>query len=310
MIRYSSSVALYPPAKINLVLKVLDRLSTGYHQIWSLMQTVGLEDELLLSLNPDSRSITLHCDGWVGAPGRENLVHRAAQSMLEASGIHVGLNIRLKKRIPVAAGLGGGSSDAAATLIGLNHLLALQWPTARLCEVGRKLGSDIPFFFFAPSARVSGWGEKVSPFTLVGGRWIVLVYPGFPISTTAAYAQLDAARTYVPSLPAWCRSFDESPVVDWDTLLPLMVNDFEPHVYARYPALLRIKTTLLEAGAQAALLSGSGATVFGVFRDEAGARAAQQTLGCQANWRVYVVPTRSSPLVPETPRSSSGREAL
>ena len=151
-----SDVRICAPAKVNLILRVLDRRTDGYHNLWSLMQTVALEDELHIRLQSDTTGVRLRCDDPTLPTDGRNLVARAAGVVLERAGLSVGLDIRIVKRIPVSAGLGGGSSDAAATIVGLNRLLALGWSTSQMAQVGQVLGSDVPFFFLCtdgPGAR-------------------------------------------------------------------------------------------------------------------------------------------------------------
>ncbi len=192
-----ATVQVCAPAKVNLVLRVLGRRPDGYHEVWSLLQTVGLEDELTVRVRPGLSGLQVQCDDADLPTDGRNLVHRAAALVLERAGKSVGLEIRLRKRIPVSAGLGGGSSDAAATITALNHVLGLGWSAGVMAQVGAVLGSDVPFFFFAPTAWVRGRGEAVSALTLRGTRWVVLVYPGFPIGTRWAYDQLSAMRDQV-----------------------------------------------------------------------------------------------------------------
>ncbi len=295
------TVRVNAPAKVNLVLRVLDRRPDSYHNLWSVMQTVGLEDELYVGLSARA-GVRLQCDdAGVPTDGR-NLVVRAATAVLSRAGLSEsrspGVELHLIKRIPVSAGLGGGSSDAAATIIALNALLGLGWSRETMGSVGAPLGSDVPFFLFAPSALVQGRGEDVAAVSVTGARWIVLVNPGFPIETRWAYEQLSAGRTGVPPLSEALRRI-EGGSVSWEQAVALMENDFEAALAPTHGVLGQIKQQLLTAGAEAALLSGSGATVFGVFRDQAAAVRAQQALGRTAGWRVFAVPAGAAPLVCE-----------
>lgn len=271
-------IGLRAPAKINLVLKILHRLPNGYHALWSIMQTVELEDELTMCLAPASAGIQLRCEEPGLSENSDNLVYRAAERVIKRSGIRVGLMMTLKKRIPMAAGLGGGSSDAASTIAGLNHLLGLGWSAEMLGNIGAELGSDISFFFFSPTAVVSGWGQEVAPFRLEGTRWIVLINPGFPISTKFAYNQLAASRSTHPSLPQSFQLVGQSEKMTWEDLMPMMENDFETALYPVYPVLADLKSALSAEGAETALLSGSGATVFGVFQDYSTALKAKERI--------------------------------
>jgi 4-diphosphocytidyl-2-C-methyl-D-erythritol kinase len=293
------TVRINAPAKVNLVLRVLNRRPDGYHNLWSVMQTVGLTDELYLGLSARA-GIRLQCDdAGVPTDGR-NLVVRAAAAVLARAGLAEsrppGVEIHLIKRIPVSAGLGGGSSDAAATIVALNALLGLGWSRETMGGVGAPLGSDVPFFLFAPSALVRGRGEDVMAVSMTGARWVVLINPGFPIETRWAYGQLSAGRTGVPPLSEALRRVERDGAVSWEQAVALMENDFEAALAPTYGVLGQIKRQLLEAGAEAALLSGSGATVFGVFRDQAAAVRAQQALGRTEGWRAFAVPAGTAPL--------------
>ncbi len=288
------TVTLRPPAKMNLALKILDRLPNGYHALWSIMQTVELEDELIISTNPQSPDITLDCPGTTLPLGKDNLVFRAAALVRDRAGIQEGFSITLKKHIPMAAGLGGGSSDAASTIIGLNQLWNVGWSSADMATMGAELGSDIPFFFSAPTALVTGWGQDVTPKRLEGSRWVLLLNPGFPIATKLAYDQLSASRSSVSSLPSGNLEIEQTECWTWEDLIPFIENDFEAALFPLYPALAHIKSDLLKAGAEAALLSGSGATMFGIFasKDKALQAHAQLAVGPQTHG--FVVRSLSS----------------
>jgi 4-diphosphocytidyl-2-C-methyl-D-erythritol kinase len=277
-------IRVYAPAKVNLILRVLNRRTDGYHNLWSLMHTVGLEDELHMQVQPETTGVQLRCDDPTLPTDGRNLVARAAGLVLERAGLSVGLDIRIVKRIPVSAGLGGGSSDAAATIAGLNRLLTLGWSASEMAQVGNILGSDVPFFFFAPTAQVLQRGEEVAPLRLLGERWIVLLNPGFPIETRWAYDRLAATRIGVPALSPAITSLSGKTHINWDDVVPFMENDFEAALAPTHHVLEKMKGTLLAQGAEAALLSGSGATVFGVFAHEASAVRARDGIKRQHGW--------------------------
>ncbi len=289
-----TQVTVSAPAKINLVLRILDRRPDGYHNLWSLMQTVKLEDELSISINQNHSIINLRCDDPSLKTDRSNLVSRAAAAVLEGSGQAVGLDIALTKRIPMGAGLGGGSSDAAATIMGLNRILGLRWSKELMAQVGQMLGSDVPFFSFAPSATVAGRGERVTPVRIMDSRWVVLINPGFPIETKWAYQQLSESRTGVVPVSCSPMALETSAELNWKQVLEIAENDFEVPVFKAYPLLRDIKQQLMSQGAEVALLSGSGATVFGVFSTESGARSAQAFFLNDRTFKVFVAETCSS----------------
>ena len=287
----SPSITIFAPAKINLVLRILDRRPDGYHNLWSLMQTVKLEDVLSVSLNRSRSTITLRCDDPSLKTDSSNLVYRAATAVIEESRQPVGVDIVLAKRIPMGAGLGGGSSDAAATIMGLNRLLNLEWSLEKMAQVGQVLGSDVPFFLYSPAAIVEGRGEKVTPVQIEGTRWIVLVNPGFPVETKWAYQQLAAGR--VGAVPVAVSASHvglgtERPLT-WEEVVKRVENDFETPVFKVHPALHHIQQQLLANGAEAALLSGSGATVFGVFGNKADAHRAQASFQSEPRFKVFAV---------------------
>ncbi len=297
------TVLVRAPAKVNLVLRVLDRRPDGYHNLWSLMHTVGVEDDLQFQLTAEpvaTFTVRLACDDPALPTDGRNLVRRAAELVLaraEAQGCPPrAVDIRLTKRIPMGGGLGGGSSDAAATILGLNHLLGLGWSVSEMAKLGESVGSDVPFFFFAPCARVRGRGEDVAPLTLAGARWVVLVNPGFPIETRWAYQCLAESRREVRPLSAALVKLMGRETLSWNEVVPLMENDFEGALAPTHPALSAIKTELLLAGAEGALLSGSGATVFGIFRDEATAVRAKDLVGRSESRRVFAAPAGTGPL--------------
>lgn len=288
-------VTVHAPAKVNLILRILDRRPDGYHNLWSIMHTVALEDAVTMRAS-SQRGIRLACNVGGLSVDHTNLVWRAASAVLDRAQLSVGVDIELYKRVPMGAGLGGGSSDAAATILGLNQSLQLGWSREKMAEVGQALGSDVAFFLFAPSAIVTGRGESVRPVTIEGGRWIVLVKPTFGIETKWAYQELAATRAAVRQLSADHGELDRRDRLTWGQVTASVENDFEIPVFTKHPQLGEIKRFLLKRGAQFALLSGSGATVFGLFEEESTARRAAAVLAQDAELNLFVVPTCSGPL--------------
>ncbi len=285
------SLRLHPPAKINLVLKIFQRLPNGYHALWSLMQTIGVVDDLTVRVTDAFEGIRLTCSDEALAAPAGNVVYRAAELVLRQAGVSVGVALDLTKGVPVAAGLGGGSSDAAATIMGLNHLLELGWTSGDMAKLGQTIGSDVPFFLEAPTAIVRGWGEQVMPHILEDIRWIVLVNPGFPISTGQAYGRLERSGRTVSSLPDSLLALERASSLSWHQLIPCLENDFETVLFNDYPVLADIKHTLLRAGAEGALVSGSGATVFGVFPDRRSAMKARDEFVGTPGYRLLLGPS-------------------
>lgn len=190
----------------------------------------------------------------------------------------------------MGAGLGGGSSNAAATVVGLNHLLQLGWSAQEMADVTHTLGSDVPFFYWAPTGKVSGRGERVQPLEITGRRVILLVNPGYGVETVWAYRALAAGRTQAPKLPSTLECLERASSITWESLTPLMGNDFEAVVFPKHPVLASIKARLLDAGAESAFLSGTGATVFGVFTNQDAAGLAQRHFADQPTWTTVVAP--------------------
>ena len=289
-------IIVQAPAKVNLCIRVLDRLPNGYHELWSLMHSVDLFDQLRIRLNPDHHRIQLTCNDAALPVDQRNLVYRAAEGVLRRVEQPVGVDIELQKAIPLAAGLGGGSSDATAAIYGLNQLLKLGWGVSEMCEVGAEFGSDIPFFFQAPCAIVRGWGQEVTPCMIEGKRWVVLVNPGFPIQTQWAYEQLASLRAEISPLKPWTQEISVALRVSWEEVIEAMENDFEQPLFPVYPILEFMKEKLRILGAQAALLSGSGATVFGVFDGPEVAQAASAQLRHDTQWHVFDIPMGTTTL--------------
>lgn len=295
----NQQLVLCPPAKINLILRVGGCLPNGYHPLWSLMQTIGLTDELTLSLAGSFSGVRFEHEGLNLGDPRENLVYQAATLVLEKTQSVVGVNISLRKQIPVAAGLGGGSSDAAATILGLNQLLGSRLSLTEMICLGAEIGSDVPFFFAAPTAVIQGMGEQVAPVILSGHRWILLINPGFPIKTKLAYQRLDEVRGTGFHSILDGNGLNGLGSFSWEEIVPLIKNDFEDVLLEDYPDLAYIKGVLLAAGAEASLVSGSGASVFGVFSDESEAQQAKALLVPKPTWEVFVVPAKSQGLLSE-----------
>ncbi|MCC6347225.1 MAG: 4-(cytidine 5'-diphospho)-2-C-methyl-D-erythritol kinase [Nitrospirales bacterium] len=273
------------PAKINWSLYVLGRRDDGYHTILSLMQRIGLYDTLTFE---SSRRLELHSD--MDLPPGQNLVFRAAEMLREHAGTREGARITLRKEIPSGAGLGGGSSDAASALMGLNMLWGLGLGRNELKELGGRLGSDIPFFLEEePLAVVEGRGEILSPLSLAASHTVLVVHPALPVSTAWAYGTLDAAVHFSSSGSSReltktdnCMNnikfiFEALATGSLHCLASLAHNDFEEVVSAEYPVIGALKLRMREQGAALALMSGSGSAVFGLFEDRERALSASRS---------------------------------
>ncbi len=283
MNKAQGSIVVWPPAKINLRLEILGRRPDGYHDIFSVMQQIDLCDRI--EFHPDNNGVHLCCEGADLPELEGNLVYEAARLLAEKASKIRGVDINLQKRIPLAAGLGGGSSDAAAVLKVLNKLWGIELPLAELMRLGLRLGADVPFFLFGPEALASGKGEVLQPLPVPLPSWIyVLVNPKFPVSTTWAYQSLKMELT-TPKTGINIKKIFENifPVERW------LFNDLEASVTLKYPVIQIIKETLMHLGAEGALMSGSGPTVFGVFASQESAlRAAEVIRRNQDGWDVFV----------------------
>jgi len=256
-------------AKINLGLRILDRRPDGYHNIESVMTPVLPCDEIMLTTSPE---ISMTCDDSGLACDDGNLCMRAAHILRQESGITDGVRIHLQKRIPVGAGLGGGSSDAAAVLRGLCQLWNLKIQQQSLTPLAAQIGSDVPFFLRANSAAVSGRGEAVEYFDLDIPYWIVIVYPGIHCSTAWAYSEIDKLRKGPHGKESSISNpFKERLVRDLnfpDRLKSWLKNDFEEIIIRAYPLVEKIRHELYRQGAVFTQLSGSGSSLYAFFDDE------------------------------------------
>jgi 4-diphosphocytidyl-2-C-methyl-D-erythritol kinase len=245
------------PAKINLSLRVLSRRSDGFHQIETLIAPISLCDEIKIEQRSGKRKIAFRCDDPSVPKGEDNIVVRAANAFFEETKITSGISILLKKRIPHGAGLGGGSSDAASTLLALNELFETNLPREALAKMAEVIGSDVPFFIFQSAAVCKGRGELVSPTRLRAQLSVLLLKPAFGVPTQWAYSRWRDSREISGVSYGVQRVTQQS-----------FVNDLERPVFEKFVFLAQLKMWLLkqpEVGA--ALMSGSGSTVFGVIRD-------------------------------------------
>jgi len=282
-------LVLRAAAKVNLTLEVLGKRADGYHEIATVMQAVDLSDRVILD-NADDLELR---SGSAQVPtDASNLAWRAAAVLKEAAGTRAGVHIELDKRIPVAAGLGGGSTDAAGVLLGLNRLWRLNWPLERLDEVAATLGSDVPFFLRGGAALATGRGEKVESLR-ARSMALVLVNPRFPASTAEMYGRLTpamysdgaATRTLVGFLG---RSAAR--------VAATLYNGMETAAAAVFPQIVQMRAALLAAGALGALMSGSGPTVFGVARSYEQARQIRARVA-RGSWECWAVRTLTGPAV-------------
>ncbi len=268
------------PAKINWALSVLRKREDGYHDIISLIQTIDLYDTLIFE---ESEKIEIICNFPIKR--ENNLVYKATKAISEYKGIKKGVKITIQKEIPIGAGLAGGSSDAAATLKALNDFWKLNLSTEELIQLGKSLGSDVPFFFYPPIAMVEGKGEIISPLQIKKSYNLLLVKPSFNISTKWAYESLKIKTELTENYKKinnniWqlynilCEGFSNS-IYLW--------NDLEKVVIGKYKEIELVKKRLLKVGAIISLMSGSGSTVFGLFRNR------EETVAAAKNFNGYWV---------------------
>jgi len=250
------------PAKINLSLKILGPRSDEFHEIETLIAPISLYDELKIERRMSKQGIEFRCDDPSVPQSDDNLAVRAARAFFEKSKIKSGILIELKKKIPHGAGLGGGSSDAASTLMALNELFEAKLTREALAKMAEGIGSDVPFFIFQSAAICRGRGELVSPIKLRKPLFILLLKPQFGVPTAWAYQRWRGARE-VPGV-----SYTAQEIAG-----RTFVNDLERSVFEKFVCLAQLKMWLLEQPeAGAALMSGSGSTVFAVMRERADAR--------------------------------------
>ncbi|SEA22217.1 4-diphosphocytidyl-2-C-methyl-D-erythritol kinase [Desulfuromusa kysingii] len=270
------------PAKINLCLHVLGRLPSGYHELAMAMQRVDLYDTISIRVG-NELGVRVECAGVDLPAGGENIAARAARALLDLAGIDVGVDICIDKKIPVAAGLGGGSSDAATVLLGLNEMLGCPASVAQLLALGGELGADVPFFVFGQPAWATGVGTTLEPLPVLPAVAYLLINPRITVSTADVYRSLRLTKGgELANLPRFS-------VVTKIDLQKALYNDLESVTLQQYPVIAEIKQRLLAAGALGALMSGSGSTVFGVFDDFETARRAGDVFAAQDDWLVFPV---------------------
>lgn len=277
----SSAVSFLAPAKLNISLRVYGKRPDGLHDIRSVMVPVSLWDEVTVEEAPGGISVSSN-DPEVPA-GRRNTCHRAAELYRERTGAPEGVRIRIRKAIPREAGLGGGSSDAAASLKGMAALTGNRISPGEFLSLAADVGADVPFFLAGGPALVEGFGDLLTPIEWEVPFFAVIVMPAFGLSTREGYERLGRARAGPPER-------GNPPVFrEWGEVSSAVENDFEEAWESVRPDIPRTKKELMEAGAEAAGLSGSGSAVFGLFRDEGSARKAMGVLAKGTGRKLFVV---------------------
>jgi 4-diphosphocytidyl-2-C-methyl-D-erythritol kinase len=279
----SRSLVLRPSAKINLTLRVGSRKSDGFHDVSTLLQSISLGDRLSLSARPGPMTLATRTPGV--PDDRSNLVWRAADLLWKSigrAGDPRGVHVRLEKRIPAAAGLGGGSADAAAMLVGCNRLWQAGRSRRDLHSLAAELGSDVPFFLQGGTALGLGRGDELFPVDDIGRLGVVILKPALGVSTPDAYRWLDEDRAAGVPPGRAPKEVD----VGWPTGPVLVANDLEAPVGRRHPVVPAMVEACLSAGARAAGMTGSGSAVFGLFSETAARRAAERL--ARPDWLVLL----------------------
>jgi 4-diphosphocytidyl-2-C-methyl-D-erythritol kinase len=269
-------------AKVNLGLRIVGKRNDGYHDIETILQTIDLSDEI--EIDETSGGIEVVCN-TPGVPrGQENLAFAAAKMTLEAARSSRGVSIKIDKKIPSGGGLGGASSNAAATIKGLNSLFDLGLDEEKMYEIAKALGSDVPFFIRGGAALATGRGDRLKHIDVKRKLNLVIVFPGFPVSTGWAYEKANSGLTPPDfDIKILASALEQG---DTSSLCKRLYNSFEEVVFGHYPELLDMKKMMLQLGASGALLSGSGSCVFCIVeeRDSARAIASQFSKEGLATW--------------------------
>ena len=261
-------------AKINLGLDVVRRLENGYHEVKMVMQTVGIYDELTLTRTEEGITVTTDKEELPTDEG--NLIYKAAKIMMEEYHIEGGIHIHLKKNIPIAAGMAGGSTDAAATFKGINRLYDLDCTLEELMRLGVRVGADVPYCILGGTALAEGIGEKLTSLNPAPDCYVLVAKPPIDVSTKYVYEHLDAEGIAVhPDIDGMVEAIWEESL---QGILDRMDNVLESVTVKKYPIIADLKERMRELGALNSLMSGSGPTVFGIFIEERTAREAFETL--------------------------------
>lgn len=252
-------------AKINLGLDVIGRREDGYHEVKMIMQTIEMYDVLDMRKQTQP-GISLQTNLPYIPTDRKNLVYQAAELLMEEFQIQEGISIWLDKFIPVAAGMAGGSSDAAATMVGINRLFHLGLSREELMKRGVKIGADVPYCIMQGTALAEGIGEKLTPLPNLPFCYILIGKPGVNVSTKMAYENLNLAE--IDSHPDIDGMIEDMKKGELSSMAEKMVNVFEPGIIGTYPVIQEIKEFMMNYGALQAMMSGSGPTVFGIFQEK------------------------------------------
>jgi len=268
---------IFAPAKLNLILKILDKRPDGYHEIFTVMQQVSLFDTLYIKLTSE-KDIKITTNHPTLTTGEGNLIYKAAKVFLESFNTPMGVTIHLVKRIPIAAGLGGGSSNAASTLLGLNKLLGYPLSQEDLLKIAITIGSDVPFFVLKRPAIAKGRGERLSLLSCSLPFWYVIIVPPVNVSTAWAYSQVRLTREK-----------NQIKISRFQDVLKHLANDLESAISKKIKEISEAKQILKRVGAQYILMSGSGASVFALCQSKKEALKIKKALVLPEKWQSFLV---------------------
>ena len=279
-----SPLILQSFAKINWSLRVLGKRADGYHDVVTVLQSISLSDELRFARRSDNK-LTLTCSDSSIPTNTDNLVIRAAQLLRDSVDNAFGADIELVKRIPTKAGLGGGSSNAAIALLALSFLWAIE-DKVDLMGIAAQLGSDVPFFLIGGRALGEGTGTNISTLNDCETKYLIVISPRAHVATAAAYEAIEA-RSLTSINSNFILASSSAELVSSDCDQTALHNDFEAAIFEMEPEIERAKLALLKAGADGALLAGSGSSVFGIFAGDDMRQNALERLECEPGWRVF-----------------------
>ncbi|HKY62017.1 MAG TPA: 4-(cytidine 5'-diphospho)-2-C-methyl-D-erythritol kinase [bacterium] len=277
------SISLLSPGKVNLRLDIVGKRSDGYHELRSLMERVSLADEIEMKIV--EKGITVTCD-HEGVPTDEsNIAFKAVKEILAYSSRNVGVEVHIKKMIPVAAGMGGGSSNAATVIKGINHLLKLKLPKEKLMKIGLKVGADVPFFLFEGPALAEGIGEQLKKVKAMPKLLFLIVNPSISVRTDWVYSKFQLENMK-------CNGNTEVPNIyrTKKDVAKILHNDLEKVTIKEFPIVGEIKDEMLKLGALASMMTGSGPTVFGIFADKVKLAKAFERMEkkAQRDWKIFM----------------------
>jgi 4-diphosphocytidyl-2-C-methyl-D-erythritol kinase len=272
---------IYSPAKINLFLKITGKRPDGYHDLITLMSCIDLYDTISITFN--TKKISVICNNPKVPEDKTNLAHSAAILFLKSLNKQECVEICINKNIPVGAGLGGGSSNAASVLLCLNHYYGSPFSQEELMSMGQSIGADVPFFIFKKPAIASGIGENLEAYEGLTPYKILLIYPGFSVSTTKVYNNFNLGLTKIKKKHNFHLSKNQEFNIEYH-----LYNDLEKVTASWYPDIIAVKEALLRHGARGALMTGSGPTIFGLFSNTEKAQSANYSLSKNKKWQLFL----------------------